>query len=62
MAKNSFLIENGELKHPLREVMINGNLGEMMNNIRAISKETRGGYKCKIPFMAFGPMFISGAE
>lgn len=62
VAKNSFLIENGEIKHPLREVMINGNLGDMMNNIKAISKETRGGYKYKIPFIAFGPMFISGAE
>lgn len=62
VAKNSFLIENGEIKWPLREVMINGNLAEMMNNIRAISKETRGGYSCSVPFVAFEPMLISGAE
>ena len=62
VAKNSFLIENGEIKYPLRELMINGNLADMMNSIKAISKETRGGYSSKVPFMAFEPMLISGAE
>lgn len=62
VAKNSFLIENGEIKQPLREVMINGNLAVMMNSIKAISKETRGGHSYRVPFIAFEPMLISGAE
>ncbi len=39
IAKNSFYIENGEIKHPLKETMISGNLASMLKDIKAISKE-----------------------
>jgi len=39
VAKQSFLIERGEIVHPVKECMISGNLYEMLNNISAISKD-----------------------
>lgn len=39
VAKNSFYIENGEIKHPLTETMVAGNLREMLMNYKACSKE-----------------------
>ena len=40
VAKNSYYIENGEVKYPISETMISGNISEMMKNIIAISKST----------------------
>ncbi len=39
VAKNSFLIENGRITGAVAEVMISGNLADMLLNIRDISKE-----------------------
>lgn len=38
-ASNCFYLENGEIRHPLRSIMISGNLLEFMHNIRYISRE-----------------------
>ena len=45
VAKNSYYIEDGQIKGAVSEVMINGNLGDALMNIRALSKEllTDGG-------------------
>jgi PmbA protein len=40
VAKNSFLIENGEITRAVSETMISGNLQELMKNILAVSSET----------------------
>jgi len=60
VAKNSFVIENGRIGDAVSEVMINGNLAEILNNIRAISceKEPDGG--TSLPWMAFDEVTISG--
>ena len=39
VAKNSFLIEHGEIKCALNETMISGNLAELLLNITGISEE-----------------------
>ena len=39
VAKNSYYVENGEIKGAVSEVMINGNLGKALLKIRALSKE-----------------------
>ena len=39
VAKNSYYVENGEIKGAVSEVMINGNLGKALMKIRALSKE-----------------------
>lgn len=40
VAKNSYYIENGEIRFPLKETMISGNLVAMFNNIAGISSDT----------------------
>ncbi|MBE7017918.1 MAG: TldD/PmbA family protein [Ruminococcaceae bacterium] len=60
VAKNSFIIENGKIGDAVSEVMINGNLAEMLNSIRNISleKECDGG--TSLPWISFDGITISG--
>ncbi len=60
VAKNSFLIENGKVKCALAESMISGNLGNILKNIRAISKEQVCDGGSVIPYMAVDGVTISG--
>ncbi|NMA06092.1 MAG: TldD/PmbA family protein, partial [Ruminococcaceae bacterium] len=60
VAKNSFLIENGRVTKPLREVMINGNLADILNNLRGLSKELTENGVSSLPFAAFDNVVISG--
>ncbi|NLJ83381.1 MAG: TldD/PmbA family protein [Halanaerobiaceae bacterium] len=39
VAKNSYYIEDGEIKYPIKETMISGNLFELFQNIVGISRE-----------------------
>ena len=60
VAKNSFIIENGEIGEAVSEVMINGNLADMLMNVVDISieKECDGG--TSLPWISFGNITISG--
>ncbi len=60
VAKNSYLIENGEIKGAVSETMINGNLGEMLKHIKAISKETIADGSMVLPYVAVNGIVISG--
>ena len=40
VAKNSYFVEKGEIKYPISETMISGNICDMMKNIIDISDET----------------------
>lgn len=39
IAKNSFYIEDGKIKQPLKETMISGNLADLIKDIENVSKE-----------------------
>ena len=60
VAKNSFLIENGKIKGAVTETMVNGNLGEALRNIRAISKEQLCDGGSVVPYIAVDGIIISG--
>lgn len=60
VAKNSFLIENGKIGPALSETMISGNLGDMLNRLRAISSEQVADGMSVLPYMAFDGITISG--
>ena len=60
VAKNGFLIENGKLTTPLTETMISGNLAEMLQNLRAVSREVMEDGAMSVPYMAFDGVTISG--
>lgn len=59
VAKNSFLIENGEVRHAVTETMISGNLEKMLNNIVAISKETVEDGSSVLPYVLFDGVTVS---
>lgn len=60
VAKNSFYIENGKIKYPIRETMVSGNIVQMLNNIEQISKERNNdGFQC-LPWIKFNGITISG--
>ena len=60
VAKNSFLIENGKIVCALSETMISGNLGDLLKNVYAISKETVRDGAGELPYAAFGGVTVSG--
>ena len=60
VAKNSFYVENGVIKNAVSETMINGNLADMLRNVRAISKETICDGTSVLPYVAFDNMTVSG--
>lgn len=60
VAKNSFLIEKGKITSAVSETMISGNLAEMVNHLRGISREfVRNGYS-RLPWFAVDGITISG--
>lgn len=60
IAKNSYLIENGEIKHPIGESMVSGNLAEMLMNIVQISKERVDSGASLLPWIRVTGATISG--
>ncbi len=60
VAKNSYLIEEGEIKYPLSETMIAGNFAEMLMNITGISRERVDFGSALLPWIAAGGVTISG--
>jgi PmbA protein len=60
VAKNSYLIENGKITQPVGETMIAGNLGDLVNSIRAVSKEQIDYGTELMPWILSGNVTISG--
>jgi len=60
VAKNSFLVENGEISYAISETMISGNLADMLKNIIGISSETVSDGITVLPYILFDGITISG--
>lgn len=60
VAKNSFLIENGEVTAPVSEVMVSGNLFEMMKAISAVSSDRINDGTTLLPWIRTEGLTISG--
>lgn len=60
VAKNSFLIEDGMVTDAVNEVMIAGNLAEMLNHVVAVSKETVSDGTSILPYLAVDGVVVSG--
>ena len=60
VAKNSYYIENGEIKYPVSETMVAGNLKEMLKAVSGISKERVNNGTSVTPWIAFSGVTISG--
>lgn len=60
VAKNSFLIEKGKVTKPLSEVMIAGNLGDMLRDTEAVSQEQENSGYWLLPWIRVSNVTISG--
>lgn len=60
VAKNSYLIEDGEIRYPVSETMISGSFAEVLKNVTAVSRErTDFGYAI-YPYVAVSGVTVSG--
>ena len=62
VAKNSFLIENGQVTKPVSEVMISGNAFELMRSISAISEERVNDGGTLTPWVKVEGLTVAGAN
>jgi PmbA protein len=60
VAKNSYYIEDGEIKYPVKELMITGNVFEMLENISTISAETISSGYTEFPWIKVNSLTIAG--
>ena len=60
VAKNSYYVEDGKIKGAVSEVMINGNLGNALKDIRAISSEVLADGGMVVPYVLVDNIVISG--
>ncbi|WP_162009687.1 TldD/PmbA family protein [Methylocystis heyeri] len=59
VAKNSFYIEDGEIRHALGETMVSGNFQELLKNIYAVSRERVDFGSASYPWLAASGVVIS---
>jgi PmbA protein len=62
VAKNSYYVEDGEIKYPIEDVFISGNLGEMFKNITGISTERVNFGHALMPWIIFSGVTIHGNQ
>lgn len=60
VAKNSYYVENGEIKYPINETMISGNLLDIFKNIKEISNERIDFGRAVLPWVCTFGITISG--
>lgn len=60
IAKNSYYIEDGKVQYPISETMIAGNIYDMFNNIKEISKEQVNFGNSIMPWLLTTGVTISG--
>ena len=59
IAKNSFYVEDGEIRHALSETMVSGNFQALLRDIHAVSRETVNFGDHVYPFLAASGVTIS---
>lgn len=62
VAKNSYYVEDGAVRHPIRETMLSGNLAEVLRSVRWISRERVNFGTSLLPWLCAGGVTISGAS
>ena len=62
VAKNSFYVENGEIRGAVMETMINGNLQDIFSKVSAVSKELVSDGSSAFPYLKADGIVISGSS
>jgi PmbA protein len=60
VAKNSYYIEDGKIQYPVSEVMVSGNIPQMLMSIQSISRESLNFGTSELPWVQFSGLTISG--
>ena len=60
VAKNSYFVENGEIRYPVAETMVSGNLVELFRNVASVSKERVHFGVRSLPWMLASGVTVSG--
>jgi PmbA protein len=60
VAKNSYYIEDGEIKYPISETMVSGNVWDVFKNVRGISEERINYGSALLPWVLTSGLTISG--
>jgi PmbA protein len=59
VAKNSFYVENGQVRHALGETMVSGNFQDLLKQIHSVSRENVNFGSCSYPYLAASGVTIS---
>ena len=59
IAKNSFYVEDGEIRFPLIETMVSGNFQDLLMNIRGVSRESINFGGGEFPYLVASGVMIS---
>jgi PmbA protein len=59
VAKNSFYVEDGTIRHPLVETMVSGNLQDLLHQITAVSRDSVNFGNGRFPYLAASGVTIS---
>ncbi len=59
VAKNSYYIENGKIKYPIRETMISGNIASVLKDVNAVSSQRIDFGSCIYPWICSPGLVIS---
>jgi Predicted Zn-dependent proteases and their inactivated homologs len=60
VVKGGYLVEHGEIKHPVREVMVAGNVFDAIKSISMISKERLLVVDSLLPYIVIGNISFTG--
>jgi PmbA protein len=53
VVKGGKLVKNGEVQHPVKEVMVAGNIFDALRQLTGVSKERKVIYDSILPYMRF---------
>lgn len=57
--KGGFLVENGEVVHPVKETLIAGNIFEMLQTLSGVSKEVEEVFSYRLPYLRFEDVSVT---
>ena len=60
VAKGARLVERGTVKHPVKEVMVAGNIFDALKNLNGVSKERKVIFDSILPYMRFDKISFTG--
>ncbi|MDY6930628.1 MAG: metallopeptidase TldD-related protein, partial [Halobacteriota archaeon] len=58
--RNAFLIKNGEIREPIKQVMVSGNVFDLIKNIDGLDTDVKMAGNVIVPTVRVGDMKVIG--